>query len=145
MSANKSFELEQNESYALIDWKESNLNQGNSEELEQVIRLLFKKEYSNIIVNISKIEEIDGYGVSTIRKGTKICSNENGLFVIVTKKDSILERLDQANIENITIFNTIQEGIDAIYLNELENDFSENEEEDEFGGSENFSDYSDDY
>jgi hypothetical protein len=35
--------------------------------------------------------------------------------------------------------------VDAIYLNELENDFSENDEEDEFGGTENFSDYSDDY
>ena len=145
MSTNKSFELEQNESYALIDWKESNLIQGNYEELEQIIRALFKKEYSNIILNISKIDELDGYGVSTIRKGTKICSNESGLFVIVTKKENILERLEQANIENITLFNTVQEGIDAIYLNELENDFSENEEEDEFGGSENFSDYSDDY
>ncbi|MHA8049919.1 STAS domain-containing protein [Aquirufa sp. ROCK-SH2] len=145
MSTNKSFELEQNESYALIDWKESNLIQGNYEELEQIIRILFKKEYSNIILNISKIDELDGYGVSTIRKGTKICSNESGLFVIVTKKENILERLEQANIENITLFNTVQEGIDAIYLNELENDFSENEEEDEFGGSENFSDYSDDY
>ncbi|MFM6948662.1 MAG: STAS domain-containing protein [Aquirufa sp.] len=145
MSTNKSFELEQNESYALIDWKESNLIQGNYEELEQIIRVLFKKEYSNIILNISKIDELDGYGVSTIRKGTKICSNESGLFVIVTKKENILERLEQANIENITLFNTVQEGIDAIYLNELENDFSENEEEDEFGGSENFSDYSDDY
>jgi anti-anti-sigma regulatory factor len=145
MSAIKSFELEQNENYALIDWKESNLNQGNYEDLEQIIRILFKKEYSNIILNISKIEEIDGYGVSTARKGTKICSNENGLFVIVSKKENILERFEQANIENITIFNTVQEGIDAIYLNELENDFSDNEEEDEFGGSENSSDYSDDY
>ena len=145
MSAIKSFELEQNENYALIDWKESNLNQGNYEDLEQIIRILFKKEYSNIILNISKIEEIDGYGVSTARKGTKICSNENGLFVIVSKKENILERFEQANIENITIFNTVQEGIDAIYLNELENDFSDTEEEDEFGGSENSSDYSDDY
>lgn len=145
MSTNKSFELEQNESYALIDWKESNLSQDNYEELEQIIRVLFKKEYSNIIINLPKLEELDGYGVSTLRKGTKICSNENGLLVIVNKKETILERLEQANIENITIFNTVQEGIDAIYLNELENDFSDNEEGDEFEGTENFSDYSDDY
>ncbi|MHA8066214.1 STAS domain-containing protein [Aquirufa sp. ROCK2-A2] len=145
MSTSKPFDLEQNESYALIDWKDTNLGQENFDELEQLIRLLFKKEYSNIILNISKIAEIDGYGVATIRKGTKICTNENGLFVIVSKVEPVLERLEVANIENITIFNTVQEGIDAIYLNELENDFSDNEEEDDFGGGENFSDYSDDY
>jgi anti-anti-sigma factor len=145
MSTSKLFELEQNESYALIDWKEADLSQNNYEDLEQLIRLLFKKEYANIILNVSQLDEIDGYGVSTIRKGTKICSNENGLFVIVSKKETILDRLEAANIENITIFNTVQEGIDAIYLNELENDFSENDEEDEFGGAENISDYSDDY
>jgi anti-anti-sigma regulatory factor len=124
--------LEQNESYALIDWNSNNLIQSNYEELENLIRILFKKEYTNIILNISKVEEIDGYGVSAIRKGTKICVNENGLLVVVNKKDEIVERLDAANIEGLTLLNTIQEGVDAIYLNDLENDFGADEESDEY-------------
>jgi hypothetical protein len=87
---------------------------------------------------------MDGYGVSAIRKGTKICVNESGLFVVVNKKDEIVERLDAANIENLTLMNTVQEGIDAIYLNDLENDFGNEEESDEFSSDE-YSDYSDDY
>ncbi|MEY4383985.1 MAG: hypothetical protein RI995_1527, partial [Bacteroidota bacterium] len=123
MSSNQLFQLEQNESYALIEWNSNQLIQTNYEELENVVRNLFKKEYTNIILNISKVDEIDGYGVSAIRKGTKICSNESGLLVIVNKKDEIIERLDTAKIDNLTLMNTVQEGVDAIYLNDLENDF----------------------
>ncbi len=141
MSSNQLFQLEQNESYALIDWKSNQLIQSNYEELENVIRILFKKEYTNMILNISKVDEIDGYGISAIRKGTKICGNENGLFVIINKKDEIVERLDAANIDGLTLMNTVQEGVDAIYLNDLENDFGAEEENDEFGGEE----YGDEY
>jgi hypothetical protein len=145
MSTSKPFELEQNESYALVNWKDSGITQLNHEELENLIRILFKKEYANIILNISKLQELDGHGVSTIRKGTKICTNELGLFVVVCKTESILQRLEIANIEDITIFGTVQEAIDAIYLNELENDFSDDDQDDDFGGVENNSDYSDDF
>jgi anti-anti-sigma regulatory factor len=138
MSDVNSFKLEQNESYALIDWMADDLASANSEELENAIRLLFKKDYSNMVLNLSKTVEIDGYGVSAIRKGTKICTNEGGLFVVVTKNDAIAERLDAAKIENLALLNTVQEGVDAIYLNDLENEFQDEDDtegESEFGES----------
>ena len=143
MSNMNSFQLEQNESYAVIDWKAEQLGTANSEELENAIRLLFKKDYANMILNISKIAELDGYGVSAIRKGTKICTNEGGLFVVVTKDDGIAERLDTAKIENLTLLNTVQEGVDAIYLNDLENEFQD--EDDTEGESEFGESYGEDY
>ena len=131
----KIYQLEQNESYALIDWLGSDLIQDNSEELELAVRLLFKKDYTNMILNISKVQNLDGFGVSAIRKATKICTNELGLFVVVTKTDEVLDRLDQAKIDSFTLLNTVQEGIDAIYLNDLENDFEDESDAntDEYG------------
>ncbi|MFM6994116.1 MAG: STAS domain-containing protein [Sediminibacterium sp.] len=143
MSNVNSFQLEQNESYAVIDWKAEQLSATNSEELENAIRLLFKKDYANIILNLSKTAELDGYGVSAIRKGTKICTNEGGLFVVVTKNESIAERLDVAKIEHLTLLNTVQEGVDAIYLNDLENEF---QDEDDTEGESGFGDsYGEEY
>ena len=138
--SNLTYKLEQNESYALIDWKANELIQSNSPELEEAIRNLFKKGYSNLILNISGIDEFDGYGVSCIRKGTKICTNENGLFVIVTKKEAVLNRLDAANIDNLTIFNTVSEGVDAIFFNDMENDFRSDDEDDSLNIDENYED-----
>lgn len=141
----KVYQLEQNESYALIEWLSEGLIQDNYEELEFAVRLLFKKEYSNMILNLSKVQMIDGFGVSAIRKATKICTNELGLFVVVSKNDEIVDRLDQAKIENLTIMNSNQEGVDAIYLNDLENDFEDESDAntDEYGID--GSDYGDDY
>ena len=138
MSDVNSFKLEQNESYALIDWMADDLASANSEELENAIRLLFKKDYANMVLNLSKTGQIDGYGVSAIRKGTKICTNEGGLFVVVTKNEAIAVRLDAAKIENLALLNTVQEGVDAIYLNDLENEFQDEDDtegESEFGES----------
>ena len=143
MSNVNSFQLEQNESYAVIDWKAEQLSATNSEELENAIRLLFKKDYANIILNLTKTADLDGYGVSAIRKGTKICTNEGGLFVVITKNDPIAERLDAAKIENLTLLNTVQEGVDAIYLNDLENEFQD--EDDTEGESEFGESYGEDY
>ena len=143
MSNVNSFQLEQNESYAVIDWKAEQLAATNAEELENAIRLLFKKDYANIILNLTRTLDLDGYGVSTIRKGTKICANEGGLFVVVTKNEAIAERLDTAKIENLTLLNTVQEGVDAIYLNDLENEFQD--EDDTEGESEFGESYGEDY
>jgi anti-anti-sigma regulatory factor len=143
MSNVNSLQLEQNESYAVIDWKAEQLAVINAEELENAIRLLFKKDYANIILNLTKTLDLDGYGVSAIRKGTKICTNEGGLFVVVTKNESIAERLDTAKIENLTLLNTVQEGVDAIYLNDLENEFQD--EDDTEGESEFGESYGEDY
>jgi anti-anti-sigma regulatory factor len=143
MSNVNSFQLEQNESYAVIDWKAEQLAATNAEELENAIRLLFKKDYANIILNLTRTLDLDGYGVSTIRKGTKICTNEGGLFVVVTKNEAIAERLDTAKIENLTLLNTVQEGVDAIYLNDLENEFQD--EDDTEGESEFGESYGEDY
>jgi anti-anti-sigma regulatory factor len=131
----KIYQLEQNESYALIDWLGTDLVQENYEELELAVRLLFKKDYTNMILNIAKVQNLDGFGVSAIRKATKICTNELGLFVIVCKVDEVVDRLDQAKIDNLTILNSIQEGVDAIYLNDLENDFEDESDAntDEYG------------
>lgn len=136
--SNITYKLEQNESYALIDWKANELIQSNSSELEEAIRNLFKKGYSNLILNISGIDEFDGYGVSCIRKGTKICTNENGLFVVITKKEAVLNRLDAANIDNLTTFNTLSEGVDAIFFNDMENDFRSDDEDDSFSMDEKY-------
>lgn len=128
------FKLEQNEQYAVIELNESALTVDNAGEFEDVVRGLFRKGYGNMIVEFNAIEELDGYGVAAIRKANKICLNEVGLFVVVTKNEEIIDRLDNAKIEDLTIMPTVQEAIDAIFLNELENDFQEEEDEFGFGG-----------
>lgn len=129
------YQLEKNESYAVIDWLSTDLTQLNSEDLEYAVRILFKNEFTNIILNAVKVNIIDGFGVSTVRKATKICTNELGLFVVILKSDEVIDRLDQAKIDDLTIMNSVKEGVDAIYLNDLAHDFEDESDAnaDEYG------------
>jgi anti-anti-sigma regulatory factor len=143
------FKVEKNEQFALIELKETSLTQENSPDFEAIVRKLFREGYGNMIIDFNSIDELDGFGISVIRKANKICLNELGLLIIVTKNDEIIEQLDAAKIEDLTIMPTVQEAIDAVYLNELENDF-QSDEDDEYdhgeygdsgGGGEKESDY----
>jgi len=125
------FKVEKNEQYALIELKETALTQENYTDLEKIVRQLFREGYGNIIIEFNQIIELDGHGISVIRKANKICLNELGLLIIVTKNDEIIDQLDAAKIEELTVMPTVQEAIDAVYLNELENDF-QSDEDDEY-------------
>ncbi|MEA5258992.1 anti-anti-sigma factor [Arcicella aquatica] len=125
------FKVEKNEQYALIELKETALTQENHTDLENIVRQLFREGYGNIIIEFNQIIELDGHGISVIRKANKICLNELGLLIIVTKNDEIIDQLDAAKIEELTVMPTVQEAIDAVYLNELENDF-QSDEDDEY-------------
>jgi anti-anti-sigma regulatory factor len=125
------FIIERNEQYALVEPKIDILNEDVCPELEKIVRDLYRQGYSNMILDFSKIVEIDGFAVSLIRKATKICLNESGLLIVVTDNIDIVARLDSAKIEELTIIRTIQEAADAVNLNELENDFK-GEEDDEY-------------
>lgn len=133
------FKVEKNEQYALIELKETALTQENYADLEKIVRQLFREGYGNIIIDFNTIVELDGYGISVIRKANKICLNELGLLIIVTKNQDIIDQLDAAKIEELTVMPTIQEAIDAVYLNELENDFQSDEDDEydhgEYGGA----------
>ena len=139
------FKVEKNEQFALIELKETSLTQDNVAEFEEIVRKLFREGYGNMIVEFSQITELDGHGISLIRKANKICLNELGLFIVITKDESIIDQLDAAKIEDLTVMNTVQEAIDAVYLNELENDFQSDEDDEydhgEYGGGEKEEDY----
>lgn len=139
------FKVEKNEQFALIEFKETSLTQDNSAELEEIVRKLFREGYGNMILEFNLTDNLDGFGVSLIRKANKICLNELGLFIIVTKNDDIINQLDGAKIEDLTVMPTVQEAIDAVYLNELENDFQSDEDDEydhgEYGDSGKEEDY----
>jgi anti-anti-sigma factor len=134
------FKVEQQEQYAVISLKETDaLTVDNAPDFETIVRNLFRKGYYNMVANFSDMEEMDGHGVSAIRKATKICQGEGGIFIVVSKNGDIIDRLDAAKIAELTIMPTQAEAVDAVFLNELENGFEDGRDEedgDEFGFNE---------
>ncbi|GAB3721408.1 STAS domain-containing protein [Spirosoma lituiforme] len=130
------YTIEKNEQFALIRLAESQFGEDVSTTFEMLSRSLFREGYSNIIVDFAPVESVDQMGIATIRRINRQCINEVGLLVLVTKNEDLITVLDSANISDLTILPTVEEAVDAVFMNELENDFrSEEDDEYDIGGS----------
>lgn len=129
------FKVVKNEQYAQINIESNSFDSPLIEDLEKKIAGLYREGYYNFIFDFQQIESIAPLGINLIKKVDKICKNENGILIITTENIEIVGELDSAKIEDLTVMNTIEEAAEAIYLNELENEFREEEdsESDEFG------------
>ncbi|GAB2560649.1 STAS domain-containing protein [Spirosoma areae] len=130
------YSIEKNEQYALIRLAESEFSEVVSTDFETLSRGLFREGYSNIIVDMAPVQSVDPAGTATLRKVNRQCTNEVGLLVVVTKNDDLIDYLDKVSLSDLTILPTVEEAIDAVFMNELENDFrSEADDEYDAGGS----------
>ncbi|WP_128545274.1 STAS domain-containing protein [Larkinella soli] len=138
------YAIEKNEQYALITLNESVFGGEVPTTFETLSRNLFREGYSNIIVDFNATDEVDAGGVSVIRKINRHCISEEGLFVLVTKNEEVIDFLDESKLTDLTILPTVEEAVDAIFMNELENDFR-SEDDDAYEGFEGGSSNSNDY
>lgn len=130
------YTIEKNEQYALIRLAENTFGEEVPANFETLSRGLFREGYSNIIVDMAPVQLVDPAGLMVLRKVSRQCTNEEGLLVAVTKNDDLIELLDRSSLTDLTIMPTVEEAVDAVFMNELENDFrSEEDDEYDVGGS----------
>jgi len=131
------YKIEKTEQYALIILEETVFGENIVAQFEKLVVVLYREGFTNMVTDFTKITEIDEEGLWLIRKVTKVCRTEQGLFIICTKDDDIIDQIDTEKIPELVILPTVDEGIDAVFMNDLENDFRE-ESDDEFDlGEEN--------
>jgi anti-sigma B factor antagonist len=131
------YNLEKTEHYALIEVNENAFDKKITAEFEKLVVVLYREGLNNMVVDFSKVTEIDESGLSLIRKATRVCRTEQGLFVICTKDDDILDLIDSEKIPELILLPTTDEGIDAVFMNDLENEFDAGQDEDFDLGEEN--------
>lgn len=135
------YSIEKNEQYALIRLDEADFGGDIPAQFETLARTLFREGYSNIIVDLEATQLLDDEALTIIGRINRQCTNEVGLLILVTKDEELIDELDLANISDLTILPTVEEAVDAVFMNELENDFR-NEDDNEYdGGSGRESDY----
>lgn len=123
------------EQYSLIQLFEPAFDTSITVEFEELSRELFRQSTRNIIVDLSQTRAIDTAGISVLKKINMLCSRELGILALVSDDDDFLDILMEAHIRDVVILNTVEEAIDAVFMNDLENEFtaeSDDFEDDEF-------------
>lgn len=133
-------EITKNEQYVVYKPIESGFDEVVSSNIEKSIAGLYSAEgMINYILNLTNIDSISPSGITLFNKVQKICKNESGLLVLVTVNDGLIDMISGTTEDFLLILPSEEEAIDAVYMNELENDFKD-EQDDVFGG-ESESDY----
>lgn len=126
-------EINKNEQYIIYKVDGVAMDDAQSAQIEKSIAGLYSAEGKiNFIIDLSLVESVSEKALNLFGKVQRICVRESGLLVLVTTNDDILDYVS-ANAEEFLLFlPTVDEAIDAVFMNEQENDFKE-EEDDEFG------------
>ncbi|PKK35528.1 anti-anti-sigma factor [Siphonobacter sp. SORGH_AS_0500] len=128
--------IEKNQQYVLIDIPQATIDTEASQALSKSVASLWKEGYTNIVIDLAQVQNIEQDGFSVLRKANELCLRDGGLFVLVTKDDELTEELDGAKIRDLTILPTVEEAVDAVFMNELEGEFREEEDDEyDYGGS----------
>lgn len=125
-------QVEEKEQYLIIDVFKSKINAEVCSEIEKIVAKTYSaKGKINFIIDLEKVNAIDPEFFVLLGKIQKICNNESGLLVLVSTNGEIIDKIGAEGIDFHLMLPTKEEGVDAVFMNELENEFKD-EQEDEF-------------
>ncbi|PQA60205.1 STAS domain-containing protein [Siphonobacter curvatus] len=130
------FKIEKSQQYVLIDVNMATIDTEVSQGISKSVASLWKEGYTNMVFDLEKVQTIEQDGFSVLRKANELCLRDGGLLVLVSKDEDLIESLDEAKIRDLTILPTVEEAVDAVFMNELEGEFREEEDDEyDYGGS----------
>ena len=117
------YKLEKKEQYVFIELEETAFAQDIPASFEETVKGLFREGYHSLIVNMQTVKSVDAAGTVVLKKINWLCSNDLGLLVIVTRDDDFIDLLESLKIPDLQVLPTKEEAIDAVFMNNLENEF----------------------
>lgn len=117
------FSIDKQEKYTLIQLSEEKLDTLVAPELKSEFVSLNNEGTTNIILSLSDTKYVDSSGLSSILVANRLCTNVGGKLVVCNVNEHVLKLFKISQLETIlTILPTVEESVDAIFLNEIEND-----------------------
>jgi anti-anti-sigma factor len=123
-----SFEVEKIDRCIVIKVTEAKLNSHISPELKSLFSDLSQDGNKNLVLDLSNAVYSDSSGLSAILIGNRLCQGSKGTFVLCGINDTIKNLISLSRLDSIlNITPTPQEAHDMVLLNEIENEFNQND------------------
>lgn len=117
------YTLEKTEKYTLLQLHDEKLTSLVAPELKTELIKLNAEGVKNIILDLKDVKYVDSSGLSSILVGNRVCDNEGGMFVLTGTNDHVMKLIKISQLDSIlNIIPTIEESVDAVFMNELEKD-----------------------
>lgn len=124
------FTLRNEEKYHLLNLQEDKLNSVIAPALKSELVRLASEGPGNVILNMGDVKYADSSGLSAILVGDRLCREKEGMFILCCCNDHVIKLLKISQLDTVlNIIPTVEESIDAVFMNELEKSFDSEENE----------------
>jgi len=122
------YTLDKQERYSLLKLNEEKLDTTLAPTLKSDFLTLHAEGVKNLILDLSDVKYIDSSGLSALLVGNRVFTEEGGIFVLATVSDHVMKLIKISQLDNVlNIFPTVEESVDAVFMNDLENDLNSDE------------------
>ena len=128
------YTVDKKEHYCLIKLNEEKLDATLSPTLKSELITRHAEGVKNLILDMTDVKYTDSSGLSALLIGNRIFGEEGGIFVLAGITDHVMKLIKISQLDNVlTILPTVEESIDAVFLNEIGRDLGDVPEEGENG------------
>ncbi|MDW3211592.1 MAG: STAS domain-containing protein [Reichenbachiella sp.] len=115
------FTLDRQEKYNTLKVDEEKLDSTISPDLKSEFLTIQGQGIKNIIVDLSDVKYIDSSGLSAILVGNRVFSEAEGSFILAGVSEHAMKLIKISQLDGVLdILPTVEEAVDAVFMNELE-------------------------
>ncbi|AHM59946.1 sulfate transporter/antisigma-factor antagonist stas [Flammeovirgaceae bacterium 311] len=122
------YSIDKQERYSLVTLHEEKLDTTLAPKLKSELITLHAEGVKNIVLDVSEVKYIDSSGLSSLLVGNRILTEDGGIFVIASPTEHVQKLIKISQLDNVlNILPSREEAIDAVFMNEIENDLNSGE------------------
>lgn len=124
------YSIDKQEKYAVFTLHEENLNSLLAPDLKAEFKVIYEESIPNFILDLSDVKFVDSSGLSAILTAKRLWEDV-GTFVLTGINNSNVKKLIEiSKLDSVlTILPSVDESIDYIFMEEIERELSEEEED----------------
>lgn len=124
------YSVDKQDKYTLIKLEEEKLDTTMAPTLKTDLLTHHAEGISNLILDLSTIKYIDSSGLSSLLVGNRVFTEDNGMFILAGITDHVMKLIKISQLDNVlTILPSVEEAVDAVFMNEIEKDLKESGKE----------------
>lgn len=120
------FSIDKQEKHLVFKLNEEKLDSTLSPDIKSEFVTLNTEGHSNIVFDLSDTKYIDSSGLSSILVANRLCDNLNGKLVLAGVNDHVMKLFKISQLDSvISMMPTVEEAIDTIFMNQIEQELTE--------------------
>ena len=118
------FQVDLQEKYALLTLLEEKLDSRVAPKLKSEFLVLNAEGVRNLVLDLSQVKYADSSGLSALLIGNRLCQNQRGIMILCQMQEQVEKLIRISQLDKVlNLLPTQAEAVEAIFLNELEGDF----------------------